>query len=186
MESYDSQTKMYRTYKDAQNLGVDDFELKTLIQDRLKNKTETSRLVNGEFKVPNYSEERFQSLIRRIENEDPASARRLERNLDSIKEAFNETKLELAFEPLNKSPDFISDRIDRIFAPLISGIRKLPTRQPILDLGSVSSNQGPASLPTGITGVQPNQTIITQQQPTLGQQFNLLPTQQKIDILFGR
>ena len=186
MESYDSQTKMYRTYKDAQNLGVDDFELKTLIQDRLKNKTETSRLVNGEFKVPNYSEERFQSLIRRIENEDPASARRLERNLDSIKEAFNETKLELAFEPLNKSPDFISDRIDRIFAPLLPSIRRLPTRQPILDLGSVSANQGPASLPTGITGVQPNQTIITQQQPTLGQQFNLLPTQQKIDLLFGR
>ena len=186
MESYDSQTKMYQTYKDAKNLGVDEFELQTLIQDRLKNKTETSRLINGEFKVPNYSEERFKSLIRRVENEDPAAARRLERNFDRIKEAFDETKTDLAFSPLNKSPDSISDQIDRILAPLLPSIRRLPTRQPIINLGATSTDQGPASLPTGITGVQPNQTIITQQQPTLGQQFNLLPTQEKVDLLFGR
>jgi len=29
-------------------------------------------------------------------------------------------------------------------------------------------------------------TAAVQQQPTLGQQFNLLPTQEKVDILFGR
>jgi len=171
MESYDSQSKMYNTIRDAKRLGVDDYELRTLVQDRLKNKTETQRIMDGQFKVPNYSKERFDSLIRRVAREDIGASIRLQRNVDNIRALFDNTKYTLNYINLNKSRDDISNRIDRVFAPSLDRVRQLPTREPILDIESATTAQAP-SLPTGITGAPVNAQIVSQ--PNLGQQYNIL------------
>ena len=177
MESYDSQSKMYNTIKDAKNLGVDDFELQTLVQDRLKNKNETSRIMRGEFKAPNYSNERFNSLIRRVATEDIVASRRLERNIERVKQVFENTKYGLNYFKLNKSPDDISERINRIFSPLLPRVRQLPTREPIIDIGTTA--QG-TNLPAPVF---PTGTIPAAQTQNLNQQFGLNQTENTIEQL---
>ena len=183
MESYDSQSKMYNTIQDAKRLGVDDFELRTLVQDRLKNKTETRRIMDGQFKVPNYSKERFDSLIRRVAREDIGASIRLQTNVDRLRSLFDSTKSTLNFINLNAPRDELSDRIDRIFSPSLGSVRNLPTREPIFDFDTSTTDQAP-SLPTGITGTPVNTQVVNQPQ-NLGRQFNILQDP-RYNILFPR
>ena len=168
MESYDSQTKMYNTIRDARNLGLDEFEIETLVQDRLKNKTETERLMRGEFKVPNYSQERFDSLIRRVANENLSASIRLQRNVDRLTDLFDNTKFSLDYFKLNSPMDELSDRIDSVFRPTLPGVRRLPTGGKLF---TPSTGQAP-SLPT--PDFSQGNVSAVQQQPTLGQQYNIL------------
>lgn len=168
MESYDSQTKMYNTIRDARNLGLDEFEIETLVQDRLKNKTETERLMRGEFKVPNYSQERFDSLIRRVANENLSASIRLQRNVDRLTDLFDNTKFSLDYFKLNSPMDELSDRIDNVFRPTLPGVRRLPTGGKLF---TPSTGQAP-SLPT--PDFSQGNVSAVQQQPTLGQQYNIL------------
>ena len=172
MESYDSQTKLYNTIRDAKNLGISNYEIQTLVQDRLKNKNETSRIMRGEFKTPNYSEERFNSLIRRVANEDLSSSIRLQRNVDRLKESFNNTKYGMNYLKLSKSPEEISGRIDKIINPGLDRIRDLPTRDPIININSGTTAQAPSLGDGNITGVMPNNTILSQQN-TVGKKNNI-------------
>jgi hypothetical protein len=181
MESYDSQTKMFNTIQDARNLGIDEFEIKTLVQDRLKNKNETDRLMMGQFKPPNYSKERFKSLIRRVANEDLGASFRLEDNISRLEEVFGTTKNSLNFYDLNQPMSSVSELIDSIISPDLPGVRRLRTTEPVIQPSAPAQGSGTLPAPTF-----PQGTVPPAQPQTLGQQFNLLPTQQKIDILFGR
>lgn len=184
LESYDSQTKMYNTVRDARKLGIDEYEIKSLVQDRLKNKNETDRLINGYFKVPSYSKERYRSLVSRVANEDLRASYRLEDNISRITEAFDSTKVQLNYFDLNKPMDEISDYIDRVFRPELPAVRRLPEGNTLFQ-GLRNTAQAPqADLgPGNITGTPVNTGIVSSQQ-NLGQRFNLnnLTTQQKLDI----
>ena len=149
MESYDSQTKMYNTVRYAKRLGIDEFEVKKLVQDRLKNRGETKKLMNGEFKPPNYSKERYKSLIRRVANEDLRSSVKLENNIDRVTEIFDQVKRDLNFTTLNKPMDDISATIDRIFRPLLPSARRLPSTDTLFQ-PSITTAQAP-NLPSQIS-----------------------------------
>jgi len=139
--------------------------------------------MRGEFKTPNYSEERFNSLIRRVANEDLSSSIRLQRNVARLKESFNNTKYGMNYLKLSKSPEEISGRIDRIINPGLGRIRDLPTRDPIININSGTTAQAP-SLPTNITGNPVNPNVISQ---NFGNRFNLtqsLNPEQKRNFLF--
>jgi len=177
LESYDSQTKLYNTVRDARNLGVGEYEIQTLVMDRLKNKNETERLMRGEFKPPNYSQERFNSLLSRVANEDIRASIRLQRNIDRITDLFDNTKYNLDFLRLNGSMESLSDKIDRILRPSLPGVRRLPTGGQLF----TPTNQGSVSLPA--PDLSQGNVSAVQQQPTLGQQYNILQDP-KYRILF--
>ena len=168
LESYDSQTKLYNTVRDARNLGVGEYEIQTLVMDRLKNKNETERLMRGEFKPPNYSQERFNSLLSRVANEDIGASIRLRRNIDRVTDLFDNTKYGLDYLRLNSSMEDLSDRIDRIFRPSLPGTRRLPTGGQLF----TPTDQGSVSLPA--PDLSQGNVSAVQQQPTLGQQYNIL------------
>jgi hypothetical protein len=168
LESYDSQTKLYNTVRDARNLGVGEYEIQTLVMDRLKNKNETERLMRGEFKPPNYSQERFNSLLSRVANEDIRASIRLQRNIDRVTDLFDNTKYGLDYLRLNGSMESLSNRIDRIFRPSLPGTRRLPTGGQLF----TPTDQGSVSLPA--PDLSQGNVSAVQQQPTLGQQYNIL------------
>ena len=66
LDSFNSQNKLRQTIQDAQKLGVDESELRDILYQRLKNRTDVNNLLNGTFKVPAYSIDRFRSLISRV------------------------------------------------------------------------------------------------------------------------
>ncbi len=177
LESYDSQTKLYNTVRDARNLGVGEYEIETLVMDRLKNKNETKRLMRGEFKPPNYSQERFNSLLSRVANEDIRGSIRLQRNIDRITDLFDNTKYNLDYLRLNGSMEYLSDRIDRILRPSLPGVRRLPTGGQLF----TPTNQGSVSLPA--PDLSQGNVSAVQQQPTLGQQYGLTQTENTIEQL---
>jgi len=177
LESYDSQTKLYNTVRDARNLGVGEYEIQTLVMDRLKNKNETERLMRGEFKPPNYSQERFNSLLSRVANEDIRASIRLQRNIDRVTDLFDNTKYGLDYLRLNGSMEDLSNRIDRILRPSLPGVRRLPTGGQLF----TPTDQGSVSLPA--PDLSQGNVSAVQQQPTLGQQYNILQDP-KYRILF--
>lgn len=183
MESYDSQTKMYNTVRDAKKLGIDEYEVKSLVQDRLKNKNETNKLMNGQFKPPNYSKERYKSLIRRVENEDLRSSFKLENNIDRVTEIFDEVKRELNFIDLNKPMNEISALVDSAFRFDLPSVRRLPSTDTLFQ-PSRAQAQAP-NLPTNITGNPVSPNVVSQ---NFGNRFNLtqsLNPEQKRNFLFN-
>ena len=181
MESYDSQQKMFTTISDAEKLGLDTGDIRKILNERLT-KTESNLLIKGVFKAPAYSPERFKSLINRLETEDPTAAFRFENSLDTITTIFDELKSEVRGFELGDGASKLETLIDKTLSPELPGVRN------IAPLGRIPGSRNPAPAPNlgpgGITGVMPNTGVVSQTN-TLGQQFNLLPTQQKIDLLFN-
>ena len=104
LESFDSQQKaMYTTLRDAENLGISTRELRKILEERLT-KSDARLLLRGEFKPPAYSDERFKSLIERLETEDPNAAFvYLKINIDVIKDIFDDFRKESSTYDLEDS-----------------------------------------------------------------------------------
>ena len=135
VESYDSQTKMYQTLKDAQKLGIDENLIRDILQKRLKNRTDVTNLTNGIFKTPNYSEDRFKALIDRLALENPVQAAKLESQIENVKDVFKDLKSSFIGSDLGLSKEEFANRIDRILTPPVKKVRPSgPT--PIMDLSS--------------------------------------------------
>ena len=179
LESYDSQNKMYRTLQDAQNLGIDDYELKSILEDRLT-KSDAKRLMDGTFKAPTFSEERFDALVRRVETENPEAAIQLESNNDILKEIFKDIRTELKYYDLNRGLETLSDYLNQLLSPGAERAEAAPTRiSPVRR----TTEQG-ATLPVPDLS-QGNVAAVQTQPQNLGTQFNLLPSAEKVRILFG-
>jgi len=141
VESYDSQTKMYQTLKDAQKLGIDESTVNDILQKRLKNKTDVSNLINGIFKTPNFSEDRFKALIDRLSLENPVQAAKLESQINNVKDVFQDLKSNFIGSDLGLSKEVFSNKIDRILTPPVRRVRPSgPT--PVLDLSSAFTPPG--------------------------------------------
>ena len=178
LESYDSQNKMFRTLKDAQNLGIDDYELKKILEDRLT-KSDTKRLLDGTFKVPTFSEERFDALVRRVETENPEAAIQLESNNEILKEVFKDIRTELKYYDLNRGLETLSDYLDRLLSPGAERAEAAPVR---LAPVTRTTEQTP-NLPSQISGTPVNTGVISNQ--NLGQRFNI-SQDPRFNILFPR
>ena len=185
LDSFNSQNKLYQTIKDAQKLGVDEGDLKTILFQRIKNKTDVNNLLNGVFKTPSYSIDRFRALVSRLESEDPVAAAKFESQIDNVKDIYKDLQNELRGYDLGTAYGDLENKIDRLLTPPVRTFRKTPAA-PIFSRPSEPRVQ----LPTNIS-TQPNTQPVVNTQPqqqvaavNLGQQYNLLPTSaEKLDFL---
>jgi len=135
-DSYDSQNRMYQLIQDAEAMGLDDFELKKLFKERLTD-SETRLLFNGTFRPPTYSKERFKSLIKRLEIEDPEGALRLEDQFETVEDIFKDIRRDLRNYDLGIPMDELNRYLDELLTPgtreargmALGGITSLPQQQ---------------------------------------------------------
>lgn len=163
LDSFNSQNRLYQTIKDAQKLGVDEIELNNILFQRLKNRKDVNNLLNGIFKVPGYSIDRFKALLSRIESEDPVAASRFENQISAVEEVYKDLRNELTGYDLGTAYGDLENKIDKILTPPVRSIRSIRPA-PILSRPS----EPRVELPTNITNQQP--TVVAQA-PTLGQRF---------------
>ena len=172
LDSFNSQNKLRQTIQDAQKLGVDESELRDILYQRLKNRTDVNNLLNGTFKVPAYSIDRFRSLISRVESEDPVAAYKFEGQIDKVTDIYKDLQNELRGYDLGTAYGDLENKINRILTPSVRTFRSSPTT-PILSRPS----EPRVELPSQITGVNVNPQVlaVNQQQPqTFGERFALL------------
>jgi len=177
IESYDSQNKMYQTIKDATTIGIDETDVKDIVQSRLNNKKETDSLFNGIYKVPTYNEKAFSSMISRLEKEDPTLAAKLEVQLDTIKGIYKDMNSEFQNFDLGTSKLQFENQLNRILTPGVKEIRRQPNTINILPSSSTPVVPG---TPFTYNTPNPSQNVLSinrpqQQEPqTLGERFALL------------
>lgn len=181
LENFQSQNEMYRTLRDAENLGIRKSKLRNLLEDRLT-QTETANLLRGRFKVPTYSTEAFDGLYNRLRREDPEAASRLRRENRTVQGIFDDVQRKLRRVKLDTPLDEVDNLIEEILSPDILELR----REGLVSPETTTTAPEPrVSLPTNITGTPVNQQVVASR-PTTFQQFASLPTQDKLNILFGR
>ena len=138
IESYDNQNKMYQTLESAKKLGVDESELRNILDKRLKNKTDVNNLMNGIYKTPVYSEDRFRSLIDRLNQESPMQASKVETQIDNVKEIFRDLRGNFIGTDLGLSRGDFQRQIDKFLTPSVR--RSRPTvAAPVINLSSAST-----------------------------------------------
>jgi hypothetical protein len=181
-ESYDSQNKMYQVLKDGQLLGIDESDLKDIVQTRLNNKRETDSLFNGAFKVPTFNEKAFDSMITRLQKEDPRAAVKIESQIDVIKEIYKDLNSEFQGFDLGVSKEQFENTLNRVLTPGVREIRRQPQRINVLPSSSTPVTPGTSF---AYNAPNPSKDIVAgQQQQTLGSQYNLLSSADKANLLF--
>ena len=181
-ESYDSQNKMYQVLKDGQLLGIDESDLKDIVQTRLNNKRETDSLFNGAFKVPTFNEKAFDSMIIRLQKEDPRAAVKIESQIDVIKEIYKDLNSEFQGFDLGVSKEQFENTLNRVLTPGVREIRRQPQRINVLPSSSTPVKPGTQF---AYNAPNPSKDIVAgQQQQTLGSQYNLLSSADKANLLF--
>jgi len=126
-DSYRSQSNLNRIINDMITIGVDEGEIEDNVQDRFRNKRQTTDMIDGEFRAPNLSDERFKTLLTRIEREDPIAAAKVESEIEEAIDIIEEIRDEVNGEELGLNSNFIRDRIREIFA-----INTSPTTLPVV------------------------------------------------------
>ena len=163
VEAYDNQNRMYRTLQDAQKLGIDESELRNILQQRLKNKTDVSNLMNGVFKTPVYSEDRYRALIDRLSVENPAQAAKVESQIENVKDIFKELRGNFIGTDLGLPRGEFEKQIDRFLTPSVRRVRPT-TPTPIINLSTppgtyLQSNITPTTVsPAVVNASTPPQT----------------------------
>jgi hypothetical protein len=181
-ESYDSQNKMYQVLKDGQLLGIDESDLKDIVQTRLNNKRETDSLFNGAFKVPTFNEKAFDSMITRLQKEDSRAAVKIESQIDVIKEIYKDLNSEFQGFDLGVSKEQFENTLNRVLTPGVREIRRQPQRINVLPSSSTPVTPGTSF---AYNAPNPSKDIVAgQQQQTLGSQYNLLSSADKANLLF--
>jgi len=135
-ESYDSQSKLYQTIKDAKTLGVKQNSIDTILQQRFKNTSEVNDITSGIFKAPNYSSSRIQSLMDRLKREDPVAASRIQNQFNTLQNTFDNLKSSFSNKKLGGNIEDLQDQINYKLQPSLSSARNI--NGPRLDLSNIS------------------------------------------------
>ncbi len=179
MDSFKSQKSLMNTIQAAEDLGVSRSDLRKVLNDRLKNKTEVQNLFSGKFKAPTPSDARVKSLLERLEDQNLDAALRFELGLDVAEDAWDDLKKDVRNFDLNDSLESFEAYIDAALTFGVKEARALPPRS--ANLAPV--NNTPAVLPVDQNKNAPvNMASINT--TNLGSRYNLLPTDQKFDKLF--
>ena len=176
IDSYENQSLMHQVIKDARTMNVPGNDIRNVLQTRLKNKKQTNELINGFFRAPGYSEERFNALVERIRSESPIAAveqqiqiNNLTSQMDILRTSMNNTKLvdRPYFENLLNlfiSPATTSTRIfDEIELGRGTGIEQVAELDPAQEIGTPVSGQ-----------VVQQSAQVNQPTLSLGEKFNIL------------
>jgi hypothetical protein len=180
--SFISQKRLYQTIQDAEELGVSTREIRNILQDRLKNETDVSNLMRGKFKAPNYSRVRYDSLIRRLEIENPEASIVFEDTVRDVMDIYDDIKKDLRNYDLDGGVDELNNYVDEIISPSVPEIRSLPTRlrAPVSGI----TTPGPkAELPSQVSGTPINAQVVSA--PLTQQNLASLPLGERYNILFG-
>jgi len=114
-DSYKAQSNLNRIIKDMEIMGVDEDIVEENISERFRNKKQTNAIIDGEYRAPNFSDERFKTLIDRLEREDPIAAAKVETEIEEAVDIIGEIRDEIDGEDLGLNVDFISERIKDLF-----------------------------------------------------------------------
>ena len=96
-------------------IGVDEDTIEEGVSERFRNKKQTNAMMDCEYRAPNFSEERFKTLIERLEREDPIAAAKVESEIEEAIDIIEDIRDEVDDEELGLNPSFISDRIRGLF-----------------------------------------------------------------------
>lgn len=181
LENYKNQKAMYNTIQDARNLGIGLDKLEEIFKNRRMTRSEISRLIDGEFKSPTFSKDAFSALVERLRVENPEAASRVERQNETVIDIYEDLQDRVSEFSLRRPLEELDDYIENILSPGVERTRDLVGPEVIAPVQGVPQQ---ATLPSQITGTPVNQQLVASTQ-TLGQQYNLLPTSEKVKILFG-
>jgi hypothetical protein len=174
LESFDSQNKMYQVIKDGTTIGIDETDIKDIVQSRLNNKKETELLFSGVFKVPTFNEKAFDSMIKRLEKEDPYSAVRVESQIDIIKNIYKDINSEFQNFNLETPKEGFQNILNRALTPGVREIRQQPQSINILpnksSTPSVPFTYNTPNISQGVLSANPQQ----QEPQTLRERFAFL------------
>jgi hypothetical protein len=183
LQSYDSQNRMYQTLKDGVTLGIDEADLKDIVGSRLNNKSETNLLFDGTYKVPTYNKKAFDSMISRLERENPILAGKVADQIDVVKEIFNDLNSEFRGFDLGSPKETFENLLNKTLTPGVREIRRQPqsinllpsSSRPVTPGTTFTNNTPPvaANVLTSSQQGQPGQQFVAS---SLGQRYNLLPT----------
>ena len=128
MDSFKSQKNLMNTIQAAEDLGVSRSELRKVLNDRLKNKTEVQNLFAARFKAPTPSDARVKSLLERLENQNLDAALKFELGLDIAEDAWDDLKKDVRNFDLNDSLESFETYIDAALTFGVKQSRTLPPR----------------------------------------------------------
>ena len=114
-DSYRSQSNLHRIVEDMKLIGVDEDVIEEGIFERFRNKKQVNAIMDGEYRAPNFSDKRFDTLLERLETEDPIAAAEVEYQIDEAKDIIEEIRDEINGEDLGLNINFISDAIRGLF-----------------------------------------------------------------------
>jgi hypothetical protein len=178
LDSFDSQKIFYQTLADMETMGVSSFTIKDLLEKRLT-RSEIKNLLNGEFKVPGFSEETFEDNINKLNLEDPIQAAKLSSEIRSAIFSMDNLRKSLKFTNFRESRDELDKKINRILYPTVKLFREEPvgieTVEPKAELpADPNLTTQPSSQVIAQTVKPPSLTELAK--ANLGNQFNLFRT----------
>ena len=138
MESYDSQSRLNQTIKDARTLGVRQGDIQQILTQRFKNTNEVNSIMNGDFKTPVYSQSRIQSLLDRLKREDSFGASQIKDEFNSIQRVFDSLKSSFSNKKLGEDVEDVKDQINNKLQPAVTSSRLFSNNNPMIDLSNIS------------------------------------------------
>jgi len=123
LDSFDAQKVFYQVLQDMKTMGVSSRKVEDILEKRLRNKSEVSQLIEGDFKVPGFSEETFEDLVNRLRIEDPIQAAKVGSEIRQTIRVMNRLRDRLDRVDLDDSREEIDAKINSILFPTISRLR---------------------------------------------------------------
>ena len=115
-----------QTLKDAEDLGIGRSILRRTLDERLKNQTEVSNLLNGKFKAPTASNNRAEALIKRLEDQDLDMALQFEVGLDVAQDVWKDLQRDVRNFDLNSSVEDFETFINEVLSFGVEQAREVP------------------------------------------------------------
>ena len=123
LDSFESQKVFYQVLQDMKTMGVSSRKVEDILEKRLRNKSEVEQLIDGEFKVPGFSEETFDDLVDRLKIEDPIQAAKVASEIRQSVRAMERLRRRLRRVDLDDSREEVDSKINSILFPTISRFR---------------------------------------------------------------
>ena len=178
MDNFKNQQNLYNVIQDAKNMGISEDKVVEKFEGRLT-KSDIRNITDGQFKAPNFSKDAFTSLVERLRIEDPLAASRIEREVETVMDLYDDIKDSVNEFSLRRGIDELDQYLEDILTP--ATIRTRDLRAPV----TVAPGQETrVNLPTGITGEPVSQQAVSQP-TTFGQRFNI-SQDPRFNILFPR
>ena len=190
LESYVSQSSMFQTFRDAQILGISSSKLKKTFGGRLT-ETAGNELLKGRFKPPTFSADAFESVFKRLKNEDPEEAAVIKARDKVVMDIFEDIQKASKKFPLNQPVEDFNDFIQTVLSPGVEVIRDVVSEKVAPNIAPVE--QVKATLPaTNVMAAGQAQIlpILAQNNSTniaslYGIPYNKMSSAQKEEALFG-